>query len=664
MKIPVVRRLVSYNLASLSLCRPPVLARSESLLLLALHAVGLLVLAQLARVPLWVVAGAVLILTLGSVLPRAREIVSPALLAPFWFVYAALAIRFAWIRLAGGDVPGYFEYALPDMRVLLRFEFLAGAAILNGALIALALLLSRGRALRFAAAASAGVVCLWAGAEYFGHRTSGVTGSDPYAYVQMAIDLVRRGSFAHRFELFPLISSGQLEWFPLLHVGYRLPYNASGDAITVWSPGGSVAFALAYAMGGEGGLYVVNPLFSLAGAPVSALLAWELARFETYTRRVVISSAAAALLLTSPEIVNWAGVTMTDTQALVLTTLAFYAALRVYRGGAWHWALLAGVFWGAAYCVRHTQLVIGFGLLLLVFLSPARFRNLAFLCGAAFLMALPDLWYHHIYLGNWLEPESQELALFSFNAILPTLAAVGQSAFAAAEFGWLVLFALLGIWFYMRRARVENFALLLWLSATLVLQLPYAALRLRDLIPQFPIIAFYVAFGVVATIGALEARQSLLASAGAACVIFLALALSVARVWNTLPRVYQPAPQRFGAMTQQQRASFDAIGQLTPANAVIGASLNSGALDLYARRSSFRPADWCSDARCKPLEEFLSVTQREGRAVYILEDDAALEPVLDQLRKTHDIALVAELDVPLFGDAPVIHPGALWKISK
>lgn len=664
MKIPVVRRLVSYNLASLSLRRPPVLARSESLLLLALHAVGLVVLAELARVPLWVAVGAVSILALGSVLPRARGIVSPALLAPFWFVYAALAIRFGWIRLAGGDVPGYFEYALPDLRVLLRFEFLTSAAILYGALIALALLLSRGRALRFAAGGLAGVLFLWAAAEYFGHRTSGVTGSDPYAYVQMAIDLVRRGSFAHRFELFPLISSAQLEWFPFLHVGYRLPYNASGDAITVWSPGGSVAYALAYAVGGEGALYAVNPLFSLAGALVSALLAWELTRFETNTRRVVISSTAAFLLLTSREIVNWAGVTMTDTQALVLTTLAFYAALRVYRGDAWHWALLAGVFWGAAYGMRHTQLVIGFGLLLLVFLSPARLRNLAFLCGAAFLMALPDLWYHHVYLGNWLEPESQELALFSFNAILPTLAAVGQSAFVAAEFGWLVLFALSGIWFYARRARVENFALLLWLAAALSLQLPYAALRLRDLIPQFPIIAFYVAFGVVASVGALEARQSLLASAGAACVIFLALTLSLARVWNTLPRVYQPAPPRFGAMTQAQRASFDAIGQLTPANAVIGASLNSGALDLYARRIAFRPVDWCRDASCEALDKFLAVTQESGRAVYLLEDDAALEPVLDRLRKTHHAERIAELDVPLFGDAPIVHPGALWKISK
>lgn len=664
MKFPVVARLASYNLVSLLLSRPPILARSESLMLLALHALGLLALAQLARVPLWIVPVVVSIFALGALLPRAREIVSPALLAPFWFVYAALALRFVWIRFLGGDVPGYFEYALPDVRVLLRFEFLTGSAILYAALIALALFWSRDRALRFAAASLAGVLLLWASAEYFGHRTFGATGSDPYAYVQMGIDLNQSGSFAHRFDLFWLVASGRMEWFPLVHVGYRLPYDASGDAITVWPPGGAAAYALANALGGEGALYLVNPLFSIACGSVCALLAWELTRRETYTRRVVISSFAAALLLTSREIVNWAGVTMADTQALVFSTLAFYAALRVHRGGGWQWALLAGVLWGAAYEVRHTQLVIGFGLVLLVFLSRARARNLALMFGTALVVALPDLWYHHAYLGNWLEPESQEIALFAFNAILPSLAAIGQGAFAAAEFGWLVLFALSGVVLYARRARAENYALLLWFAAALLLQLPYAALRLRDLIPQFPILAFYSTFGIVALAGMLGARNGIWASAGAALVIFLALVLCLARVWNTLPRVFLPAPPRFGAMTQAQRASFDAIARLTPANAVIGASLNSGALDLYARRSAFRPADWCSAVRCDALDDFLAITQGEGRTVYILEDNAALSAVLDRLRKTHRVALAAELDVPLFGDGPVVHPGALWEISK
>ena len=660
MNVPVFARLVSYNLAALALTPLQFLSRSETAALLVCHALGLLALAQLTRVPLWIVVVVIAIFGIAAFLPRAREMLSPALLAPFWFVYAALVGRVIWLRLAQGEVPGYFEYTLPDARVLLRFEFVVAAAVLYSALILLTRLFSpRGRALMFAALGGAGFLFVWATAEYFGHRTFGATGSDPYAYVQMGVDLVTRGSFAHRFELFPSFVAKQIEWFPLLHVGYRLPFNAMGDAITVWSPGGAVAFAVAYALGGERAVYVVNPLFSILSACVSALLAWELTFRETNTRRVVIASFTAALLLTSRELVNWAGVTMVDTQALVFSTLAFYGALRVYRGGAWQWALLAGVCWGAAYQARHTQLVIVAGMLPLFFFAPARWRSLAILFASAFGVALPDLWYHQLYLGSFLTPESQELALFSFDAIAPTLWAIGQSVLVGAEFGWLILFAAVGIYFYARRARVENLALLLWLGAALAIHLPYAALRLRDLIPQFPIVAFYIVFGMVTAVGALWAKQRALTSFTAALIIFFALELNLARVWNTLPRVFVDAPPRFGAMTPAQRAAFDAIAQVTPPNAVVGASLNSGAIDLYARRNAFRPADWSPQA----LRDFVSVTQGKEREIYLLEDNNSLARVLDELRGAYRIERVTTLDVPLFGNAPIANPGALWKVE-
>lgn len=652
--------LLAYNLTALCFTRPQSLSRAGNLLLLACHAFGLLALAQLTRVPLWIVIVVVALFGIAAFSPRAREIISPTLLAPFWFVYVALVVRFVWVRFAGGEVSGYFEYALPDARVLLRFEFVVAAAVMYSALIFLTRVLPpRGRALALAALGGAGILFVWAIAEYFGHRTFGATGSDPYAYVQMGVDLVTRGSFAHRFELFPSFLAEQIEWFPILHVGYRLPFNELGDAITVWSPGGAVAFAIAYVLGGESALYWVNPLSSLTSALASALLAWELTRRETRTRRVVIASFSAALLLTSYEIVNWAGVTMVDTQALVFSTLAFYGALRVYRGGAWQWALLAGICWGAAYQVRHTQLVIVAGMLPLIFYSAARTRNLAILFVSAFGVALPDLWYHHAYLGNWLTPESQELALFSVHAILPTLWALGQSALAAAEFGWLILLAAIGIYFFARRARVENLALWLWLGAALAIHLPYAALRLRDLIPQFPIIAFYVAFGIVSGVSFLWAKQRAWASFAAACLVFLALELNLARVWNTLPRGLADAPPRFGAMTQAQRNSFATLAQVTPPNAVVGASLNSGAIDLYSQRDAFRPADWSP----QDLGEFLLVTQGKDYEMYLLEDNGSLARVLEALRDTYRFERVTTLDVPLFGDAPIANPGALWKVE-
>lgn len=657
----VFSRLLSYNLSALALGRPAALSLASSCALLAIHALGLGIVAQLLRAPLWLVGVAMALFVVAQFISRAREIFSPALLAPFWLLYAALLVRFAWIRIAGGVVPGYFEYAPPDLRALLRFEFIVGAAFLYSALIFAALMLPpRARALRLGALGAVIALFVWASAEYLGHRAFGATGSDPFGYVQMGVDLYARGSFAHRFELFSLVAAKQIEWFPLVHVGYRLPFNALGDAITVWPPGGAVAFALAYALGGESALYVVNPLFSILSAGVSALLACELARRETTTRRIVIASCVSALLLTSYEIVNWAGVTMVDTQALVFSTLAFYGALRVYRDGAWQWALLAGICWGAAYQARHTQLALGVGMLPLFFDATARVRNVFILCASALIVALPDLWYHQMYLGSWLAPESEELALFAFNAILPTLWTIGARALTAAEFGWLIWFALPGIYFYTRRARLASIALLLWLNATLWIHLPYAALRLRDLIPQFPIVAFYIAFGSVTVIGALWARQRAWASFAAASLIFLALELNLARVWHTLPRVTQEPPPRFGAMSQTQRASFDAIAQLTPENAIVGASLNSGALDLYARRRAFRPADWSTAT----FREFILITQDEKRAMYLLEDNASLARVLDALRGEYRIERVTTLDVPLFGDEPVAHPGALWKITR
>ncbi|HZQ10651.1 MAG TPA: glycosyltransferase family 39 protein, partial [Anaerolineae bacterium] len=366
----------------------------------------------------------------------------------------------------------------------------------------------------------------------------------------------------------------------------------------------------------------------------------------------------------SNEMVVWAGVTMVDAQALVFSALAFYCALRVYRTGAWGWALGAGAAWGMAYFVRHTQLVIVVGLLALIlnalFSRRVRLRNLILLATATFIVALPDLWYHQMYLGNWLRPESEELALFSLSAIPTTLLATGQSAFAAFEFGWLVLFIVIGIVLHTRRAPITSVSLLLWFSATLAIQLPYAALRLRDLLPEFPIFAFYSSYGTAASIALLWQKNRAWAAVLAAALLFLSLEFSLLRVWNTLPRVFQPAPKRFGAMTQIQRMSFNQLAQLTLPNAVIGASLNSGAIDLYVQRETFRPAEW----NASQLREFITPLLADQRTVYLLEDDSSLTRVLNDLGAAYPIERIATLDVPLFGDQAIGNPGALWKLNR
>lgn len=662
-------RVVSFHLSALALTRPPSLPLSLALTLLVVHTAALILVAQLARVPLWMVSALMLCFVIAQFVPHAREIVSPALLAPFLIVYVFVALRFVWLRVFGGAIEGYFDYTLPDARVLLQFEFLIGAAMLYSVLILFSFLVPRrGRAVSLGACVTVLVIFVWAIAEYFGHRTFGATGSDPFAYVQMGMDLATRGTASHSFPLFPLISQTELLWYPIVHVGYHLPFNLDGDAITVWSIGGSLAYALAFRLAGENALYFVNPIFSLLSVIVSGLLAWELTRNEKITLRVVTTIVVVLIIATSNEIVNWAGVTMVDTQALVFSTLAMYCALRAYRTGNLWWTIGAGLCWSIAYFVRHTQLVIAVAFMPLLLCAPfarrTRLRNFLLTGITAFLMALPDLWYHQIYLGNWLTPESEELALFSWNAIPQTLASLGQSAFIGSEFGWLSPFILLGIVFYTRREKISSLALLLWLGATLAVHLPYAALRLRDLIPQFPIFAFYASYGIVAAISGLLKQPRAWVSIGAACVIFLALELNLARVWNTLPRALKEPPARFGAMTHAQRASFDEIARITPQNAIIGASLNSGALELYAKRHAFRPAEWCRPQQCGELREFLEVTQEKNYTIYLLEDNASLANVLDELRREYQIERVTTLDVPLFGNESVNDAGALWKIIR
>lgn len=665
----IAARLIAYNLSALALARPDPLSLRLSLVLLVLDAFGLTLVGLLAHAPLWVIGAVILVITAARFMPFLREYFSPALLAPFWIAYLVVALRVLWLRAFGGTIEGYFDYTLPDLRVLLQFEFFVSAAVLYSALIFLTLALrSRSKAVLFASIFCAGASIVWATAEYFGHRTFGATASDPFAYVQMGVDLVARGTPAHEFPLFPLIASTKIPWYPVLHVGYRLPYNLSGDAISVWSFGGSLAYALAYRAAGEFALYLVNPLFSLLAVFASGLLARELTRRESRAVRAAVTCLTVLLTATANEIVNWAGVTMVDAQALVFSALALYCALRVYRTCKWTWAVGAGVFWGLAYLVRHTQLVIAFAFVPLFMLAPfpwrTRVRNVLLVGITALVTALPDLWYHQIALGSWLTPESEELALFSREAVPQTTAAIFSSAFSGSEFGWVLLFIIFGSLFLLRRDKISSSALLSWLAAELAIHLPYAALRLRDLVPEFPVFAFYASYGTVATITWLVSRKRAWASVAAALVILLALELNLVRVWNTVPRVFSEPPARFGAMTQAQRASFDEIARLVPPNAIVGASLNSGAIALYAHRRAFRPADWCIERQCDELRAFTQIARENNYEIYFLEDNASLENVLNSLRAQYQVERVATLDIPLFGDEQITDAGVLWKISK
>ncbi|MBI3741634.1 MAG: hypothetical protein HY257_07755, partial [Chloroflexi bacterium] len=276
---------------------------------------------------------------------------------------------------------------------------------------------------------------------------------------------------------------------------------------------------------------------------------------------------------------------------------------------------------------------------------------------SALVVALPDLIYHQTIFGSWLTPESEELGLFSFSDLGQTLSAFADRFFAAYEFGWLAPFLFYGAYRLARDKRREFIALFIFIFCLFTFHFFYPALRLRDLLPEFPAVIIMTAYGFVAWIEILLRGARARHKVAAAFAIFCALWLPTLRVWNTLRLPLQEPRALFGALNQNQRAAFEQLAQLTPPRAVIGSTLNSGAIDLYARRESFRPSDWNARER----EIFLRALFAQNRAIFLLNDGTEIELVIAELQKNFSLRRVAKLDVPLFG-AVNRDAGVLWEI--
>lgn len=581
-------------------------------------------------------------------------------LAPLFFLYAIVALRFIFIRGLGGTIPGYFDYNMPDLRsTVFRLEPWLVCALAYT--FAIQLPLWSRRVLRFLPASVILATFAWASVLYIGHRTSGVTGTDPYAYAQMGIDLATRGTPLHRFTLFQSVASLDVAWSPVVHTGYHIPINADGDAPTVWPIGGSLTFALAYRLFNEPGLYLVNPLASLLLLAATGWLALEL--FCDSKSRAWLAALSIAILATSHTLFDWATVPMVDAQAALFSVLAITLSLRCARQSDLRLAGLSGLALGAAYLVRHTQVLMAPAIAIFLWMNHAprrqRVRALIIAGLAALLVALPDLWYHQVVFGSWLTPESTEHYLFSIASVGTTLANLNADVFAARELGWLVPFLVYGAYRWARDKGVEFIAFATWIVVLVGFHLLYPALRPRDLLPEFSPLVIIIAFGIFAFIDWLRRgatrRRKFIFAVGFITTLFLILI----RVWNVLA-IPLGTPQRsFGYLTTEQRAAFEQIATLTPPRAVIGSALNTGAIDLYARRETFLPAQW------SPREQdlFLATMWHEGRSVYLLDDGAEASDVRKNWAHRYTLKQIAILDVPLFGAASATTSSALWEIS-
>ena len=317
------------------------------------------------------------------------------------------------------------------------------------------------------------------------------------------------------------------------------------------------------------------------------------------------------------------------------------------------WGLAGGAFWGAAYLIRHTQLLLALPIMGIIWLAPKTRLRLKLRLAAGFgLGALPcglaDLWYHGRLSGQIWQPESPESFLFSLAHVGHSAAVVLTDALRRNEWGLLWPLLLLGAWRLARRAPRVSAVLALTVFGQLLIHLPYGALRLRDLLTLFPILLLWTAWGIAAVLAAVRrwAGRSQAGQLVAIAVMAALIFVLAARTYPVLTSPWRPPHASFGYVTAAQRAAFAQVAALTEPNAVIGATLSSGALDLLSDRRSLHPADWTPDEWATVIEAL----QAEGRPVYLLDDGQGLAPVLAATDRQFGLTPVAVLNVPVYGD--------------
>ncbi|MBI1802131.1 MAG: hypothetical protein HYR71_10950, partial [Chloroflexi bacterium] len=254
---------------------------------------------------------------------------SVGLLAPLALVYVVAGVRlFLTYTLGWALLPYAPGQPLDIGSALLTTENVALAVATYIVLMQLA----QGSSNRQAWASGSarlllGMSVIWAVWETIGSRTSGVTATDPYAYAQMAVDWVRRGTPVHEFPLFETITKLDIPYFAAVHQGYHLPINTAlqnlRDAPSVWPAGASLFLAAGYWLFGEPGLYLVTPLFGL----LSLALVWSLARRLPARYPTLLAALAVTLLATSYEQVDRLLVPMADVPAQFFSMLAIGIAL-------------------------------------------------------------------------------------------------------------------------------------------------------------------------------------------------------------------------------------------------------------------------------------------------------------------------------------------------
>lgn len=644
---------------------PEAVAPPITLALAGLHLAAMLGVGYLARWPLWLSGlvwglAALPLIWLRGRWPQRR---APVTFAPLLLLYGVALLRLGYRYLLRQPIPVWLNY-----ENALFFNLLWLALILLVAYNHLAW------AWRLGVLGTLGLFFQRLAASLPG----GVTGSDPFAYTQMALDLAQRGTAQHYFALLPLATQLGLDPLPTLHVGY-LALDASGWASTVWPPGFSVLLAGIYQLGGEPAMFWLNGLLGLltalalvalnrmltspsststgsVGVVASTGAAGTVARAERRRRAEPVEAHLAGLgavfiLFTSLEHFHRSLMPMADAASALFSTLAF---LSVYWGvrhpeKIWLGGALGGLSLALAFSIRYTQLLIAPGLVLFGLYSlqsaPQRWRFLLAFGLAAFIGVLPDTVYRTQLYTSPFAFGTRELGDLGGGALPEALGRLAAEWLTPVEWGWLWPLALVGVWALLRQQPVVAGGLLLTQLPAVGFHLLYPFVRARDLAATSVLLAFFAAWGAAQLLHWLWQRNSAvrILTLLSICVVG---GLRLHTLW-AIP----PGLQTFGHLYAEQRAGLATLATLTEPNAVIACSLNSGAVERYAHRATVRPGRVLQPRQSwEPAEwqRFVAALHAQGQPVYLLMDSVEMNDPAAALSATYTLHPVATLNLPYY----------------
>ncbi|MBI3241465.1 MAG: glycosyltransferase family 39 protein [Chloroflexi bacterium] len=578
-------------------------------------------------------------------------------LSPLLFLYTVTALRLLLALLARVLCPACStSLTVPKpFASWLSFEWAAIFSLVDLIALQAAQTFPASHHARLSTFALTTLAVLWIIALFPRLIPAGITGADPFAYVQMAVDLATRGAPTHSFPLADLAGRLNIPIYPTLFVGYTIPNN--GEAATVWPPGFSALLALAFKLFGELGLYLLNPALACLCLFATFLLARRIFNLPTF-----YALLASLLLLTSQEQTVRLSIPLADLAVQLFTTLAIIIALRDWRLDASRgdlklgfWALGLGIFSGLAFVTRYTQLLLAPGLLFLLATdqrnTPHRIRKTIIHCSlfivSFLIIALPDFYYRALAFGSPFAFASGELAQFSAADVLPvTLRLLAE---LTADFNLAVPFILVGA-IYLAKNRRLALGLALALGPIVLFHLPYHYLKLRDLLFLFPTLCALAALGLH-RLAAYVSRFKFDASRQTSffivhCSLFILLAFR----WNAqLPLLN--GFYTYGFLSGEQRAHLNSLADLTPPNAVIAGSLNTGAVSLYAGRQTVRPGHLLQPGRTWTDSEwrsFVAALHADGRPVYLLMDSEEMIDPANALVSCCRLSPIAELYLPYY----------------